>query len=374
MATSTSASPPAAPPETQPKPQNAAPLISPWIKVLAGSLGGAMEAVLLQPLDVTKTRLQLDSNSRYRNSFLYCAKTIYKEEGAGALYKGLTPFVTHLTLKYALRMGSFTFFRGLLGSQATSPSGAPKKKPSEKMVMWNNFGSGLCAGVLEAFLIVTPFEVIKTRLQQQEGFHNRKYKNTVHAAVTILREEGVRALWKGVAPTALRNGSNQACNFMVVGIFNKWVWKKEEGKQIAVWKTMISGAIAGAMGPCLNCPLDVIKTRLMGQKIEPGQPPKYRGVMGTIGTIYKEEGLFALWKGLVPRLMRLAPGQAIMWTVVTRVTTYFEEQAQRRIEEEQRPSSRGGGSSSSSSSSSPSSSSSSSSSSPSITPAQPLPH
>jgi uncharacterized membrane protein YoaK (UPF0700 family) len=34
----------------------------------------------------------------------------------------------------------------------------------------------------------------------------------------------------------------------VVGIFNKWVWKKEEGKQIAVWKTMISGAIAGAMG------------------------------------------------------------------------------------------------------------------------------
>lgn len=95
--------------------------------------------------------------------------------------------------------------------------------------------------MLEAFLIVTPFEVIKTRLQQQEGFQNRKYKNTAHAgittnsfhstvalvfdldsllydhvpAVTILREEGMRALWKGVLPTALRNGSNQACNFMV---------------------------------------------------------------------------------------------------------------------------------------------------------------
>jgi solute carrier family 25 citrate transporter 1 len=43
-------------------------------------------------------------------------------------------------------------------------------------------------------------------------------------------------------------------------------------------------------GPCLNCPLDVIKTRLMGQKIEPGQAPKYRGVAGTIRTIYTEEG------------------------------------------------------------------------------------
>jgi hypothetical protein len=38
------------------------------------------------------------------------------------------------------------------------------------------------------------------------------------------------------------------CDVQVVGIFNKWAWKKEEGKQIAVWKTMISGAIAGAMG------------------------------------------------------------------------------------------------------------------------------
>lgn len=85
------------------------------------------------------------SKGRYRNSFFYCAKTIYKEEGFGALYKGLTPFVTHLTLKYALRMGSFTFFRSLIGGSATATPATPapsQKQSSEAMAVWKNFGSG----------------------------------------------------------------------------------------------------------------------------------------------------------------------------------------------------------------------------------------
>lgn len=86
------------------------------------------------------------SNGRYHNSFFYCAKTIYKEEGPGALYKGLTPFITHLTLKYALRMGSFTFFRSIIGSSSSpTESRSSLKKPSEKVVMWKNFGSGACS-------------------------------------------------------------------------------------------------------------------------------------------------------------------------------------------------------------------------------------
>lgn len=59
-----------------------------------------------------QTRLQLDNRGAYRG-LVHCTKTIAKEEGFRALYKGLTPFVTHLTLKYALRFGSFGFFKKL---------------------------------------------------------------------------------------------------------------------------------------------------------------------------------------------------------------------------------------------------------------------
>jgi hypothetical protein len=43
-----------------------------------------------------------------------CGETIIREEGTRALWKGLTPFATHLTLKYALRMGSNSVFQSAL--------------------------------------------------------------------------------------------------------------------------------------------------------------------------------------------------------------------------------------------------------------------
>jgi len=47
------------------------------------------------------------------------------------------------------------------------------------------------------------------------------------------------------------------------------------------------------------------------QVIRPDKPAKYTGIVQSIGLIYKEEGLFALWKGITPRLLRIMPGQAI---------------------------------------------------------------
>lgn len=48
---------------------------------------------------------------------LNCGQTIIQEEGTRALWKGLTPFATHLTLKYALRMGSNSVYQNLLRDQ-----------------------------------------------------------------------------------------------------------------------------------------------------------------------------------------------------------------------------------------------------------------
>lgn len=127
--------------------------------------------------------------------------------------------------------------------------------------------AGLSAGLVEAVIIVTPFEVVKTRLQKQHGLLNLHYRGPVHAAATIVREEGVLALWKGCAPTMVRQGTNQACNFMTYAAISKYAWGRQEGdgKKAEVWQTFLAGLVAGAVGPCLNCPMDVVKTRLMAQ-------------------------------------------------------------------------------------------------------------
>lgn len=301
--------------------------LSPYIKLVSGMAGGVAEACLLQPLDVSKTRLQLDKNGKYKGMF-DCLKVIARNEGVPALYKGLTPFVTHLTFKYALRFGLFEHIKLLLG--------ADSKGNASKSV---NFTAGLAVGAIEATMIVTPFEVIKTRLQKQVTIQGvePKYKGPVDVVVKVLREEGIRRMWSGNTPTVIRQASNQAFNFMMMAVLNKALWNKEQGdgKVLAAWQTLFNGLVAGAVGPCFNCPVDVIKTRMMAQDYSNPENIKYKNWHHAARIIAREEGMAALWKGLIPRLTRLAPGQAITWTVVMRVSS-IGENWQKEVREAER--------------------------------------
>ena len=53
---------------------------------------------------------------------------------------------------------------------------------------------------------------------------------------------------------------------------------------------------------------------------------QYKGFMHCLTSIAKTEGLAALWKGIVPRLARTPPGQAIVWSVSDQITGWFEKQ------------------------------------------------
>lgn len=124
-----------------------------YFKAVSGSLGGLVEACCLQPIDVIKTRLQLDHAKAYKGIW-HCGTTVVKQEGVRALWKGLTPFATHLTLKYTLRMGS----NALLQTAFADPE-------TGKISTVGRAASGFGAGVLEAVAIVTPFEVNDTNLE-----------------------------------------------------------------------------------------------------------------------------------------------------------------------------------------------------------------
>ncbi|GJN07346.1 hypothetical protein PR202_ga25170 [Eleusine coracana subsp. coracana] len=286
--------------------------VPPVVKSAAGSLGGVVEACLMQPADVVKTRLQLDrAGAQYGGSVARCGAAVARGEGVPALWKGLTPFAAHLTLKYALRQGTnaqlLSLFRDpLTGDVSTA----------------GHLASGLCAGVVEALLIVTPFEacVVKIRLQQQKGglspADQLKYKGPIHCARTIVGQEGLRGLWAGAVPTILRNGPNQAANFTLKSKLDAVLWDKRDGdgKAPDPWRSMVSGFFAGAVGPVCTGPFDVVKSRLMAQG-GGSEVVKYKGTVHALRTIYAEEGLRALWRGLLPRLVRIPSGAALTWAV-----------------------------------------------------------
>ena len=287
-----------------------------YVKAFAGITGGIFEAISLQPLDLAKTRIQMDKRGKYNNMF-DCISKVNKREGFFALYKGLTPLVTHLGIKYCFRFGSFDIY----------------KKNTEKFIqntMAASFIAGLGSGITESIFIVTPFDVIKTRLQMSHHsmtdpheISRIKYKGPIHCALTVVKEEGPTALWKGLTPTMIRQGSNQSCNFMTFYALNKYVWGKEigSGQKIESWKSFVNGVIAGSVGPILNNPFDVAKTMLMAQ----GNEKEYRNTIDCITKVFHHEGPTSLWKGIIPRLSRTALGQGIAWMTVMKFVEYYEK-------------------------------------------------
>ena len=69
---------------------------------------------LVNPTTCALDSLQGVSSRDAAAGIVDCGKQIIRDEGTKSLWKGLTPFATHLTLKYALRMGTNAFYQSLL--------------------------------------------------------------------------------------------------------------------------------------------------------------------------------------------------------------------------------------------------------------------
>lgn len=174
-------------------------------------------------------------------------------------------------------------------------------------------------------------EVVKIRLQAQhhsmaDPLDMPKYRNAAHACYTVIKEEGVGALYRGVSLTALRQGSNQAVNFWAYSQFKAGLQNFQPAynkNELPSWQTMGIGLVSGAMGPLSNAPIDTIKTRLQKMPGQPGETALSR-IMAIARDMFKQEGMHAFYKGITPRIMRVAPGQAVTFTVYEYLKTWLE--------------------------------------------------
>ena len=272
-----------------------------------------MEALACHPLDTIKVRMQLSRRQRQpgvkRRGFVKTGLEIAKKETPLGLYKGLGAVLTGIIPKMAIRFTSYEWYKQMLASQSGNISGSA------------NFFAGLAAGVTEAVAVVTPMEVVKIRLQGQhhsmaDPLDVPKYRNAAHAMYTVIKEEGVGALYRGVSLTALRQGTNQAANFTAYTELKEILQQQQEdpAAPLPSWKTSIIGLISGAVGPFSNAPIDTIKPRLQKMPAEPGQTALGR-ISAIANQMWKQEGVRAFWMGITPRVMRVAPGQAVTFAV-----------------------------------------------------------
>ncbi|KAM6504023.1 Mitochondrial carrier domain containing protein [Amanita muscaria] len=289
----------------------------------AGGMAGACEALACQPLDTIKVRMQLSRSGRTPGTksrgFIATGVHIVKRETPLALYKGLGAVLSGIVPKMAIRFASFETYQGWLS-----------KDNGGKTTVGNNFIAGLGAGATEAVAVVNPMEVVKIRLQAQQHsladpLEAPRYRNAGHAIYTIVREEGVATLYRGVTLTALRQATNQAANFTAYQELKKFAQRMQPDlTELPSYQHMLIGLVSGAIGPFSNAPIDTIKTRLQKAITIPGQS-SFQRIITIAADMWKVEGVQSFYKGITPRVLRVSPGQAIAFAVYERVSGIMEK-------------------------------------------------
>lgn len=273
------------------------------VQVLAGGSAGFVEICIMHPLDVVKTRFQVQSNAadpeRYK-SMVDCFRKMIKSEGYLSIYKGILPPILAETPKRAVKFLTFEQYKKVFRFKAA------KDTPVSLSL------AGLCAGLTEA-LFVNPFEAVKVRLQTDKSKASERL-TTFQVARSIYRERGfgLRGLNLGLTSTMARNG---AFNMIYFGFYhsNKHRLPKTDSKASDRALRSVVGFCAGSLASCVNIPFDVAKSRIQSSGHLPN--PKYHSCLQTVSLVYREEGFRALYKGLAPKVVRLGPGGAVMLVV-----------------------------------------------------------
>jgi solute carrier family 25 2-oxodicarboxylate transporter 21 len=179
--------------------------------------------------------------------------------------------------------------------------------------------TGATAGATEA-IVVVPFELVKIRLQDKAQAH--KYNGMIDVVRKVVAQEGVLTLYQGLESTMWRhilwNAGYFGCIFQVRELLPK---AKDKSGQIT--NDIISGTVGGTVGTILNTPMDVVKSRIQNYTKIPGVVPKYNYAWPALGIVMKEEGFAALYKGFLPKVLRLGPGGGILLVVFTGVMDFF---------------------------------------------------
>ena len=155
---------------------------------------------------------------------------------------------------------------------------------------WVTSLAGAIAGA-SARVCVAPLDVVKIRLQVQlEAGAAGKYRGLTHAVSTILREEGVRAMWAGTTPALLLWVPYTAIQFTVLNAFKDAAdeWERARpGSTRGVPMNFIGGAVAGSAATVVTYPFDVIRTLLASQ----GHPKVYKGILDAAAGVARERGV-----------------------------------------------------------------------------------
>lgn len=266
--------------------------------LLAAGCAAAVSAVAVQPLDVLKTRLQ--TNVALKKNLFANMRHIFKHEGTRGLYRGLGPTLGSVVPSISIYFALYNTIKTKLGC----PSGDPLRD-----VVAQSAAAGLASSATAA--ITNPLWLIKTRLQTQPVYKNQSHtKSTLQTFRAIIREEGVRGLYKGLGASFL--ASSQAMVQFPIYEELKVLMCSSDKSNIKrnTCSYLAASAISASLACILTYPSEVVRARLQAQ----GHVRIYDGIFHAFRKIFVLEGMSGLYRGLFTSLVKMTPAHAISFT------------------------------------------------------------
>lgn len=186
------------------------------LHMASAGIAGFTAITATNPIWMIKTRLQLDARKRgeRRMNTYECIRHVYRMDGVrgfyrgmSASYAGITETVIHFVIYEALK-------RRLLKAKAATHMDGKEDTGKDA----SDFVSMMLAAATSktcATCIAYPHEVIRTRLREE----GNKYRSFFQSVSLVFREEGYRALYRGLTTHLVRQIPNTAimmCTYELV--------------------------------------------------------------------------------------------------------------------------------------------------------------
>jgi len=174
--------------------------------------------------------------------------------------------------------------------------------------------AGMSARTL-AVAAISPLELFRTRLQAYHPTENASTFRSVSKGIgSLVREQGLRSLWRGLELTLWRDvpfsGIYWTGYEFLRKKFKEYEVFRRGGEAGFFEEAFTAGWLSGTIAAFITQPFDVSKTRRQVYSSE------ISSTLHLMGMIRKEEGIRGLWKGFVPRMLKVAPACAIMYALI----------------------------------------------------------
>ncbi|WFD21301.1 hypothetical protein MCAP1_003562 [Malassezia caprae] len=299
-----------------------------WKTLGVGGAAGLVSCVLLQPMDLLKTRMQQErlptaTTATATQRLVRAFHSVVRDNGYGGLWRGTVPTIARNVPGVAAYFYTLNELRWLVAKWQvpglSTPDNVARTQRSSTLARLSSTGNILSGALARVFigLLLNPISIVKARYESSH-YSKDAYPTLGASLRSLYREGGIRGFFRGFSATALRDAPYAGLYLAFYEQHKHWLGRWTHGESGAWWVVSASGLGAGILATVLTHPFDILKTRMQTTPETLLRDPSvaYRpSVFATARHILQADGLRAFADGLGLRCARKAASSMIGWSI-----------------------------------------------------------